>query len=464
MPKFVIVRVAGTHTDYRRRNPIPNLGVGFLTAVAREEGYETKVLEGHMWIDSGYLPENMSYPDRLKFFLDEVEKEAPDVLGISVLSGDLALGIEFAKLYRAKHPTTFIVMGGVGVNGVAKIISRYAGNAIDVIVKGEGEYTFRDVLKELKKGHKRDFSLIKGISYRKNTKWTHNPERELIKDLDTVPMMDLDDYKDLPLNIITLLPVERGCPSACRFCFATKTWGTGRYFSKNRILRQGEILLRFQKNSKRLFLSDSNILAKEKEGEETLRFILDNFTEAVGSINLRVDQMTLSLVELFSRHPMVSPLFGIESLSPQLLTYLGKTKNPEKYLKKTKETLDSFKKHHTKYCLSLIYHIPGERKEDLDKIYEFFGQQDPERCLLIYSSRLWLEGNTALWDDYEKGKLDIFSSRIPKSATLGVQYDDPIFDPIYYNIRNPYISEEEYNTFSSKCKEIFYNTSCNFLG
>jgi len=255
MPKFVIVRIPGTHTDWRRRNPIPNLGVGFLAEIAKKEGYKVTVLEGHMWLDMGYLPEELDYKERIQFFFKEIKLESPDILGISVLSGDLALGIELAKLYKKEYPKTFILMGGVGINGVAEIVARYAGNSIDVIVKGEGEFTLREVLKELKKGPKQNFSNVAGISFRVKNKWLHNPLRELIRDLDTTPLTTLEDYKYLPTNIITLLPVERGCPSACRFCFATETWGNGRYFSQERIKQQGKILLQFQKREKVLFLS-----------------------------------------------------------------------------------------------------------------------------------------------------------------------------------------------------------------
>lgn len=465
MAKFVIIRIPGFHNDFRRTNPIPNLGVGFLAGVAKEEGYTVSILEGHMWIDTGYLSENLSYVDRLSFFLKEVEAEAPDVLGISVLSGDLALGIEFAKLYKAKNPETFILMGGVGVNGVASIIARYLGSSLDVIVEGEGEYTLREILKEIaKKKPKRDFSVIKGISYKQGDRWVHNPRRPLIKYLDTLPLVTLEEYKYLPPSIITLLPVERGCPSACRFCFATETWGKGRYFGLNRIKKQGKILLSFQKTIKRLFLSDSNILAQEKIGEETLRFILANFPEAIGSINLRVDQTNPGLIELFSQHPQVSPLFGIESLSPKLLLYLGKTDNPENYMAKVKESLDQFKKNHIDYCLSLIYHIPGETREDLEELYNFLLDQDPDRCRLLYMSKLWLEGNTALWQDYKRGKLEIFSLYKPSSSSLGEQYNDIIFEPFSFLIRNPLISEQYYYYFANKSREIFQGTPCCYLG
>lgn len=464
MAKIVILRIPGTHTDFRTRNPIPNLGVGFLAAIAREEGHTVTVLEGHMWIDSGYLPLSLSYKERIDFFIKEVEEEAPDIVGISVLSCDLALGIEFAKAYRLKHPGVFLIMGGVGINGVAEIVARYAGNSLDVLVKGEGEITFREILQELKKGKNGDFQKILGISYRKGEKWIHNLLRPLIRDLDSIPMTTLDGYKHLPPNIRTLLPVERGCSSKCRFCFATETWGNGRYFSLDRIKRQGELLLGFQKTVQTLFLSDSNILAHEEIGANTLDFILNTFPEAVGSVNVRVDQISPQLVEIFSHYPQISPLMGIEALSPNLLLYLGKTNDPDNYLKKVNEIIPLIRKSGIRYCLSLIYHIPGEKKEDLEKITSFFYEQDPEKCSLIYLSRLWLEGNTSLWHDYEKGEVEVFALNKLASSALGEQYDDVVFEPLSFTFKNPFIKEIEYLLFAKKIRDHFRDTSCSFLG
>ena len=464
MPKFVIVRIPGAHSDFRREYPIPNVGVGFIAGVAREEGYETAVLEGHLWMDTGYLPEASTYPERLQFFLKEIEKEMPDVLGISVLSGDLALGIELAKLYKAKYPETFIVMGGMGVNGIRDIIARYAGEALDAIVEGEGEYTFRELLRSQKNRDKEAFKRVKGASCRTGSSWVHNARRELVKELDTLPLVTLDDYKYLPPNVHTLLPIERGCPGNCRFCFATETWGDGRYFSPERIIKQGEILLQYQKGFQTFFLSDSNIFAKDAVGEETLRTILRHFPQAVGGINVRLDQITPRLMKLFGEFSYISPLIGIESLSSNLLSYLGKTGNPQQYIQKTKEVISGFKKNKLHYCLSLIYHIPGETHEDIQKIYRFFQEQDPTKCILIYLSRLWLEGNTALWRAYNRGELDIYAVREPQARTLGDQYNDVIFEPFAYLFRNPLISDQEYALFGKKCRDIFQDSPCYYLG
>jgi anaerobic magnesium-protoporphyrin IX monomethyl ester cyclase len=464
MPKFVVVRIPGHHSDFRRENPIPNIGVGFIAAIAGEEGYQTAVLEGHMWLDMGYLPEALSFPERIPFFVSEIETEAPDVLGISVLSGDLALGIELAKFYKKRYPETFILMGGMGVNGIRNVIARYAGDSLDAIVEGEGEATLREILQELKKGVKRDLSGVKGASVRVNNKWQHNPRRELISNLDSLPLATLENYKYLPPNIHTLLPIERGCPGNCRFCFATETWGNGRYFSPERIIKQGEILLNFQKSWQTFFMSDSNIFASEETGERVLRHILGHFPQAVGGINVRLDQITPRLMQLFSEFPHVSPLIGVESLSSSLLEFLGKTKNSQKYQEQTEQVITGFQKNRLNYCLSLIYHIPGETLADLEKIYQFFQKQDPTKCKLIYLSRLWLEGNTALWHAYNRGEVEIYQASESKTKSLGEQYGDVIFEPFTYLFRNPNISDGEYRLFAARTRDIFRDTPCYYLG
>jgi hypothetical protein len=112
----------------------------------------------------------------------------------------------------------------------------------------------------------------------------------------------------------------------------------------------------------------------------------------------------------------------------------------------------------------LIYHIPGETREDLENIYRFFLGQNPKKCKLIYLSRLWLEGNTALWDAYNRGELDIYPGHKRQAQSLGDQYDDIIFEPFAFQFKNPLISDQEYAIFAEKTRGIFKDSPCHYLG
>lgn len=455
MPKVLLIRVPGGRKD-PRKHPVPNLGMGYLAGIAEREGYGACIIDGYVWIDMGCFPEDAKLVDRIAYFIKEAEKENPDILGVSVINSDLAISIEFAKAYKEKHPGTMIVFGGLGVNGIADIIGRYTGDSVSVIVKGEGEETFQEILREFRKGKQADYSNIKGLSYFSKRKWHHNENRPLIRNLDSLPVVNFNYYKNLPSNTVYLLEVERGCPGSCRFCFVTKTWGIGRYFSIEHIDRQIKTILDYQRNPNRISISDSNLMAYPEKGIEILEFLAHRYPRFIGNVNLRVDQITPHILDLFQRFRSIAPLVGIESLSPELLIFLGKTKDPKNYIKQVHWMISEFQKRRILYTLSLIYHIPGETKKDLDELYQFLFEQPEDLCILIYLSHLWLEGNTYFWELYTQNKLPTYPLGTNSlSLKLGKQYDDIIFRVFNYWVANPQLPDEYYMNFLDKVRKDF---------
>lgn len=100
---------------------------------------------------------------------------------------------------------------------------------VDIILRGEGEISFKQLLKALKKGRK--FGKIKGISYKENGKKKHTPEG---------PLVDVDKLKPTPWHLVNveryidegslmfeddvkrMLDIgvsSRGCIHGCTFCY-----------------------------------------------------------------------------------------------------------------------------------------------------------------------------------------------------------------------------------------------------
>lgn len=108
--------------------------------------------------------------------------------------------------------------------------------AIDLVVRGEGEETCRELAAWAAAGARvGGLRKIKGISYRDDGGIIHNPPRPQIKDLDAlgppardlVPMarygMTMDYLDDAPgASIMT----ARGCPIGCTFCSASAMFGS----------------------------------------------------------------------------------------------------------------------------------------------------------------------------------------------------------------------------------------------
>jgi hopanoid biosynthesis associated radical SAM protein HpnJ len=140
-----------------------------------------------------------------------------------------------AEAIKAQRPSTRI--GFVGAHAaVLPAETLKASPAIDWVGGKEFEYT----CKEAAEG--RPLSEIKGLSYLKDGQVVHNPDRELIANLDTLPWV-VDVYKrDLEVEKYSIgylkepyvsLYTGRGCPAQCTFCLWPQTIGGHRYRTRS---------------------------------------------------------------------------------------------------------------------------------------------------------------------------------------------------------------------------------------
>jgi hopanoid biosynthesis associated radical SAM protein HpnJ len=107
-----------------------------------------------------------------------------------------------------------------------------ASAAIDWVGRKEFDFTCKEVAEG------RPLSDVSGLSYRKDGKIVHNPERELIHNMDELPWV-VDVYKrDLQIERYSIgylkepyvsLYTGRGCPAQCTFCLWPQTIGGHKY-------------------------------------------------------------------------------------------------------------------------------------------------------------------------------------------------------------------------------------------
>jgi len=120
-----------------------------------------------------------------------------------------------------------VVLGGPHVCMVGKEI--FECNDFDIAVKGEGEYTFVELLSNI--AEKKDFSTIKGLIFRDiNKSIIETPNREFIEELDNLnsPYLYvsevLKDFEKYPSFSFRSIFASRGCPYNCIFCGSAQIW------------------------------------------------------------------------------------------------------------------------------------------------------------------------------------------------------------------------------------------------
>lgn len=180
-----------------------------------------------------------------ELFADEI----PDVLAFSVLGWNFRAFGSIAEAFKAVNPDGLVVFGGTHVSGQAQRVFALHPH-VDVVVNGEGELTFRELVRARVEGATTaDLGGIAGISWRApDGTVTTNEDRPRIEDLDIIPSpfltgaIDLlDEHGDFRYDV-ALIETNRGCPYKCSFCY----WGGAvgqrvRAFSRERLKAELEI-------------------------------------------------------------------------------------------------------------------------------------------------------------------------------------------------------------------------------
>ncbi len=203
---------------------------GMLSSFAKKNKLLT---ENYMFMPYSFIYENS----------EEIVKKhiEPDVVAFSVSMWNLNLSLEVAKKIKDLYKDCLIVFGGASSPFEAKEFLK-ENKFIDIVVHGEGEEVFSDILLSRLKDN--DFSKINRITFFNGKDYIKNSlNTSLEKELDNFPSPYLDgefDYliNEKKLKYQVILETNRGCPYNYSFCF----WGMGgldtkyRFFSMERVI------------------------------------------------------------------------------------------------------------------------------------------------------------------------------------------------------------------------------------
>src|SRR6185436_5827057 len=103
-----------------------------------------------------------------------IDRFQPDVVGLSVMTFHRGTTQRVAMLVRRLRPSATIVVGGYDPS-LALDVYEDPGWGADVIVRGEGDITFRELVRALEAGT--PLSAVDGLSYREGDTFQRTPPR-----------------------------------------------------------------------------------------------------------------------------------------------------------------------------------------------------------------------------------------------------------------------------------------------
>jgi anaerobic magnesium-protoporphyrin IX monomethyl ester cyclase len=255
---------------------------------------------------------------------DAVEALRPRAVGLSVPFSYLyPRALEIAAMLSELAPEVPVVIGGPHVTFQDRECLADSPH-IDVVVRGEGEWTALELLDALARG--RDLGSVPGITWRAPDGTVVRNPRRALGALDTLPPVD---FGLLPRAFAQRMEVaaitSRGCAYRCRFCHERAFWaGKVRAHAPERIVAEGDRLARDHDNAFR-GVDDSMLDMREPYFHRLVELLgqRDWLRPSFGFLT-RLDTVTPEGLAAMTRAGIRTMSVGAESGSQAVLEAMGK--------------------------------------------------------------------------------------------------------------------------------------------
>jgi len=214
-----------------------------------------------------------------KWYERFLKKYKPDLIGISAEATEHNDGLKLAEISKKILPNVKIVVGGFQPTALPEIFLK--NQYIDIVVRGEGEITFDEIIsKETAKN-------VLGSSFKEDGIFIHNSDRELIKDLDTIPFpaRHLRPHKyhfSWALNKgADQVSWSRGCYGHCTFCNEPRmSKSIIRHRSPKNIMKELVSILEYHEYKPiHIMIADPNVMGRNKSDLNWIEEVSDLIEE-----------------------------------------------------------------------------------------------------------------------------------------------------------------------------------------
>ncbi len=391
-------------------------GLFYVGAVLRESDYDVEILN---WHNINKTPEKI---------IDILSEKKPDIIGFSILHANRWGGIEIARIARQVDPNVKIVFGGIGATFLWKHFLTHF-QEIDYVVIGEGEYSFLNLVRCLKKNDAKSIEIIRGIAFRKNGEAVKTKRGEIVNNLDKLP---------IPAKYFNFqhLSLTRGCPGKCTFCGSPRFWGHKvRFHSSDYFVEQLQRL--YKKDITFFYFSDDTFTISKKLVIEICRKILEKKLKIVWVAISRVNYVNDEIIYWMKKAGCIQISYGVESGCEKIRDSLNKNISTDQIKKAFSVTL--------KYgILARAYFIYGCQEESLESIQETIDLIRAIKPLSTIFYILDIFPGTTLYEEYKKNfnvTDDIWLKRI---------------EDIMYFETDPNLSEKLILDFGKKLRASYY--------
>jgi anaerobic magnesium-protoporphyrin IX monomethyl ester cyclase len=312
-----------------------------------------------------------------------VGETRPNIVGMSVMTFQRKTAKKIIALIRNLQPKARIVVGGYDPSLAPEAYTDISSSATDFIVRGEGEITFRELLRAIE--NETGYDHITGLSYRSGDRFYHNPER-VVSGLDGGEIR-LPNRKARALSGYTMLgrqvdviETSRGCTFDCSFCSIIEMRGRNFHtYSFDRVI--ADIRDARDHGARSIFIVDDNITLNVRRFEALCQAIID---AGLNTLDYIVQAMTSAianhgeqLAPLMRKAGFRYVFLGIENILEDDLKFLRasskntKREDGQKAGNATIKAIDYIHQNKMYVVGGLIVGNPDDTRESIEANLEF---------------------------------------------------------------------------------------------
>lgn len=336
---------------------------GFASGLISLSNYvQTRCPDIAVTIEDLSIQPQESIPDLLRHMLQS-NGEVQTFVGITTTTASYQSALRVAALVKHIDAHVIVIMGGHHVGADPETVLRCHHEVVNLVVKGEGERTLCDVLHQFP-----DLNRVPGVAF-------ITPAGDFVQNAAPIPLTQ-DELDSIQVSMQDREMIgtpgkfdhatyvsARGCPLACAFCAV----GNDRIRAKSTraVVRDIETLISM--GFTRLAIEDNFFAhspSRTREVCEALSGIRQRHPMFTWDCQTRVESLARSeTLDLLIKAGCEAVYIGVESLHPDQLAYLNKTRDPVRYLRTLTDTVVPMLLETDIACyLNLQFGLPGETK------------------------------------------------------------------------------------------------------
>ncbi len=287
-----------------------------------------------------------------------VMAEQAGLIAFSCYIWNIEQTLKIASDIKKISPHTRIVLGGPEASfGIFDLMHDHP--AIDFVIKGEGEETFRQLIVTLMQEHtnllQHSLAKIDNLFFRDDGDTASGPLSRKNLNLDSLPSPFNANLVDFSKPLI-YYETSRGCPFSCAFCLSSVE-GSVRSFSLERI--QNDLLFLMNRNVPQIKLVDRTFNYDAGRADFIWGFILEHNRSSHFHFEISADLLTENNLRILAQVPEDTFRFeiGIQSSSAETLERVHRTAD----LSRIFATVERLKvETQIELHLDLVAGLPGE--------------------------------------------------------------------------------------------------------